>query len=134
MEKIKDLLEKRNRLITAARAFLSTATAASRVMTKDEQKSYDDHFVEIKALNKKMDVIRENEEKERRMAAMLAGAGGANPPAPAAGEDRSDEILQRDGFRSWLREAVGVRSAEMPTGSPPSGIFPKGSTWRAAIW
>jgi HK97 family phage major capsid protein len=108
MKRLKELREKRAKLIADSRGLLDAASTANRDLTADEQRSYDQMWADIEALNGQITREERQVEAERELAEQRAngrdpdeqrgGAPGEQRPAtgPASEEYRS-------AFRSYLR-------------------------------
>ncbi len=145
MKKLRELLDKRNRLIAQMRAMMTTAEGESRGLTAEEQTNYDKIFAEA-------DGIRQTIDNEQRLAALEAQGGEGNERREGSGDERQlrevraidaadhryrvvageirDESDRRalqyratreynDGFRHWI--ATGERRALDGTSGPGGG-------------
>lgn len=93
MKKLRELLDKRNRLIAQMRAMMTTAEGESRGLTAEEQTNYDKIFAEA-------DGIRQTIDNEQRLAALEAQGGEGNERREGNGEERQ------------LREVRAIDAAE----------------------
>jgi len=110
---LKEMREKRAKLIKDARALLDAAAAEKRSMTDDESKSYDKLFADADELRASIDREERQREAERELAENLeqdeernANAGGDR----GEGRGRTDAVLAS--FRSWLTFGAGEASQE----------------------
>src|SRR5712691_7932400 len=64
---IKELSEKRVKLVADARAVLDKAKTEKRDMTAEENKQYDDIFKDVDGLRDKIDAANEGEKRSKRL-------------------------------------------------------------------
>lgn len=117
---LRELLDKRNTAVTAARAFVDKADNEKRNMTDDEERQYNAHMEEAVVLRTKIDRETRLQEEERANAAY-----GLNFGADSNRDNSSDANLRSRAFRSFL--ATGNMSAEeeraLVTGSDTGGGY-----------
>lgn len=100
---LKEMREKRSKLIRDARALLEKAGAEKRGMTDEEQVSYDRMFAEADELRGRIETEERQREAERDLEENL---GEEEERAGGRGEDRGERRGQNDHlmatFRGWL--------------------------------
>ncbi len=101
---LKELREKRAKLIKDARALLDQADGESRAMTDDENAQYDKMFAEADELRQRIDREERQREAERELQETLEQADEER--AARDGEDRGEQRGRTDHllatFRGWL--------------------------------
>ena len=117
--KLREMLEKRNRSVTEARALVDKAETEKREMSAEETGQYDALMKEAVSLRDKIDRETKLQEEERANAANSIGKENrGTPPTP-------DAELRSAAFRNLLR--TGNLSAEeeraLVTGSDTGGGF-----------
>ena len=117
--KLREMLEKRNRSVTEARALVDKAETEKREMSAEETGQYDALMKEAVSLRDKIDRETKLQEEERANAAASIGKENrGTPPTP-------DAELRSAAFRNLLR--TGDLSAEehraLVTGSDTGGGF-----------
>lgn len=104
---LKEMREKRSKMIKAARALLDTATGENRAMTGEEQIGYDKLFSDSDELRKSIETEERQREVERELEESL---GETEERGGGQGEDRGERRGQTDQvlatFRSWLSSGM----------------------------
>ena len=128
----KELIDKRAKAITSARAILDKAEAEKRANTAEENVEYDKWVKEAEECRSGLDALEKRtalESAEQELAEQrkkLEGEGRSNPP-PAGqvggkpGDVRDKQV--RAAFRSWMRDPGGLNTEQrgLLAGSDASG-------------
>jgi len=110
---LKELIEKRNALITSIEAVVNKATEEKRAMTDEENTKYETDMKEISALGKTID-------------AAIATRALAKMDDPAAQKkEESPEVLEARAFDALIRGKIEQRDATNLTKSDNGTIIPQ---------
>lgn len=110
---LKEMREKRSKLIKDARALLDAASVEKRSMTDDENTKYDALFKEADELRSKIDREERQREAERELAENLESEEERNRGAGGdAGESRGRTDAVLGSFRSWLAHGPSEAAEE----------------------
>lgn len=113
---LKDLRERRGRLVAEMRGLLDAAATESRDLTTEEQARYDALFADQERAAGQIAREERQQELDRRMAEEAARAGDhRDTPTPANREDRGDPRATpeyRAAFARFLRGGVGALAGD----------------------
>lgn len=131
--RLKELREKRAKIVTDMRAILESADTEKRSASAEEQARYDTMFSETEKLRTNIANEERQIELEREMAASAdreqrENRGGGEDRGGAGGNSDPSTELRMKGFRSWLRSgtALGEGAAEfrnLSVGTDTEGGF-----------
>jgi HK97 family phage major capsid protein len=122
MQKLREMLDKRNALITSARALVDKADAEKRSLTTEEKVTYDKTMADAVDLRSQMDTRQALIDEEKRMAeeSLKRTAEGKDKPKTPEAEAR------QKAFRSFLRDDRSMTEEEkrgLTTGSDTQAGF-----------
>lgn len=112
---IREMMEARATMVTAARKLIDTAEAEKRELTAEERAQYDKTFDEARALGDKIQREQELREEERR----LAEAGRMEPE----GKKENPEERKLQAFRNFLVNGNAAEYRALANDSDASGGF-----------
>jgi HK97 family phage major capsid protein len=114
--RLKDLREKRGRIVTDMRGLLDAAGGEGRDLTAEEQERYDALFADQERLGEQISREERQQALDRRMAEEAARSEQApDHPAPESREDRADpraDGAYRTAFARFLRGGTGALAGE----------------------
>lgn len=100
-KKLRELLEKKGRLITQSRAILEKADKENRNLTAEERTNYDASIEEITGLTQRVEDERRQLDLEREAAERIAADERAGGQGGGAAE--TPEQVHMRAFRTWIR-------------------------------
>lgn len=121
MNKLKELLEKRAKLLKKARGILDTADGEKRDLSSEERSKYESVMAEFDQINEEIQLRRRQEEAERQME--QTDDSGIRP---AAGEDRgegTEDQEYRAAYDHYLRTGDVSELRAMSIGTDANGGY-----------